>query len=205
MTLEVHYRGKKLFRMACCGIAFAVLGVWMALWPDGSFDDSRKIRSLAALLGGNSDLIGHGIGWLCALMGVGGLAIAFEQMRFQGPAIRINRDGIYYHRWSPKPIGWGNVAGIKVVSIYSHKMICLTLRNPSLDPSTTFFGLAGRLNGVLGFGQVSISAEGTDTDFDELARAIFDHADLHERAKHDADPTPSQPSNFGRRRVPSSR
>lgn len=201
MTLEAHYRREKLFRLACLGLAFAVLGIWMALQPDGSFDDSRKIRSLAALLGGNSDLIGHGIGWMGALMGIGVLPIAFEQMRFQGPAIRVNRDGIYYHRWSPKPIGWGNVAGIKVVGMYGQKMICLILRDPSLDPSTTLLGRTARLNGLLGFGQVSISAQGIDIDFDELARAIFDHADLHDRAKHGVAPTPAKPSGFGRRRV----
>lgn len=201
MTLEAHYRREKLFRLACLGLAFAVLGIWMALRPDGSFNDSRKIRSLAVLLGGNSDLIGHGIGWLCALMGIGVLPIAFEQMRFRGPAIRVNCDGIYYHRWSPKLIGWGNVAGIKVVGMYGQKMICLMLRDPSLDPSTTLLGRAARLNGLLGFGQVSISAQGIDTDFDELARAIFDHADLHERVKQGTAPTPAKPSGFGRRQV----
>jgi hypothetical protein len=188
-VFEARYRKGKLLGLACIGLAFVALGLWMAFQPSGSFDDSRWIRSLAALFGGDGDPVGRTVGWLCVLMGAAVLPVVLRNMRFDGPAIRVDEEGVHYHRWSPKPIGWGNVDSIGTVSISGQKMVCLTLRDPALDPSTTLLGRAAQINAMFGFGQVSISTQGTDADFDEMARAIIRHAERHERALRHPAPT----------------
>lgn len=199
MPFEAHYRKSKLVGLATIGLVFAAGGLWMALQPDGSFDDARKIRSLASLFGAGADVVGHGIGWAGVLLGLGCLPVVVRQLRFEGPAIRVDEHGVYWHRWSPKPIGWDNVAAIRPYAVYNQKMVGLELRDPSVDPSTTLLGRAARLNRSLGFAQVSITAQGTDADFDELLDAMLHHTDLHARRQQDQDDEPSARPEFGLR------
>lgn len=177
MAFEARYRRDKLLGLASIGLLFVAMGLWMAWQPAGSFEDSRRIRELAQLLGGSTDLAGHGIGWLCVLLGAGSLPLLIKQFRFQGPAIRVDEEGIFWQRWSQKPITWNNIARIEPGSVYNQKLLNLMLHDPAIDPSTSPLGKLARLNRVLGFGQVSISVQGTDVDFDELVQAVYYYAD----------------------------
>lgn len=203
MMFEAYYRKSRLFGLALVGCLFIIGGAWMGLRPAGAFDGSRKVEGLAALLGISNDVAGHGVGWACALMGVVVLPILARQMMFTGPAICIDGDGIYWHRWSTKPIGWGNIAAIRPFSIYRNKMIGLMLRDPSLDRSRGLLGRMAGLNAMTGFGHVSLSAQGTDRSFDELYDAVCHHAALHDQASSQAAErefhVASAPRRFGRR------
>lgn len=180
MAFEARYKKGKLIGLACIGLGFVAVGLWMASQPDGSFDNSRKIRALAVLFDGDTDLIGHGIGWFGVLLGMGFMPLIAKQFRLEGAAIRVDEAGIYWHRWSPKPIGWDNIAAIEPGGVFNQKFLTLTLHDPSLDPSTGLLGKAAKLNSKIGFGQVSILVQGTDASFEELVEAVFHFADLHQ-------------------------
>ena len=200
---EAYYQKSRLFGFAICGFLFIIGGTWMGLRPAGAFDGSRKVEALAALLGIGNDVAGHGIGWTCVLMGVAVLPILAKRMMLEGPAIRIDGQGIYWHRWSPKPIGWGNIAAIRPFSIYRNKMVGLMLRDPSLDRTRGLLGRMASLNAMTGFGHISLSAQGTNRSFDDMYDAVCRFAALHEQASSQAVgqvfPAAAPPRSFGRR------
>jgi type II secretory pathway pseudopilin PulG len=209
MVFEAHYKPTKLVGLIILGLLFAALGWWMVQRPDGAFTDSAKIEGLAAILGVSDNAVGHGIGWVCALMGVAVLPVAAKRMSFAGPAIRIDQNGIYWHSWSDKPIPWSNIAGYRAYSIHRQKMIGLTLRDPNRDRSTSLLGGLARFNAMTGFGHVSLSAQSTDKGFDEMLQAVEYHSARHEQpmretarqpvAASPVNPNPP-PRTFGRRK-----
>ena len=196
MVFEAHYKSSKLFGLVILGIMFAALGWWMVQRPDGAFEDSLKIEGLAALLGISNNAVGHGIGWICALMGIAVLPAVAKRASFAGPAIRIDQNGIYWHSWSDKPIPWSNIAGYKAYSIHRQKMVGLTLRDPSRDRSPSLIGKMTSLNAMLGFGHVALSAQSTDKSFDEMLRAIEHHAAWHEQRMRETARQPVPPPSI---------
>ena len=92
MVFEAHYKSSKLFGLVILGIMFAALGWWVVQLPDGAFEDSMKIEGLAALLGVSNHAVGHGVGWVCALMGIAVLPVVAKRASYAGPAIRIGND-----------------------------------------------------------------------------------------------------------------
>jgi len=207
MVFEAHYKSSKLFGLVILGIMFAALGWWMVQRPDGAFEDSMKIEGLASLLGVSNNAVGHGVGWICALMGIAVLPVVAKRASFAGPAIRIDQNGIYWHSWSDKPIPWSNIAGYKPYSIHRQKMVGLTLRDPSRDRSPSLIGKMTGLNAMMGFGHVALSAQSTDKSFDELLWAIEHHSARHDQRMREAARQPvtptsrteMQPRTFGRR------
>ena len=175
MVFEAHYQKRKLVLLAGFGLAFLVLGFWMGSQPARAFDDSRKIVFWAAMLGIGNDSFGHGVGWACAAMGIAVLPIVAKNFRFSEPAMRIDEQGIYWHRWSPKIIAWSNVANYRPYSIYRQKMIGLTLRDPELDRSPKLAGRFAILNKLVGFGHLALSAQALDKPFDEMLQAVEYH------------------------------
>jgi len=209
MVFEARYKPTKVFGLIILGLVFAALGWWMAQRLDGAFADSVKIEGVAAILGVSDNAVGHGIGWMCALMGIAALPVAFKRLSFNGPVIRIDQRGIYWHRWSEKPIPWSNIASYRPYCIHRQKMVGLTLRDPSRDRSTSLLGKMARFNAMTGFGHVALSVQSTDKSFDEMLKAIEYHSALHERVVRDMAQIPVAPPSinpglpsraFGRRK-----
>ena len=207
MPFVAHYSIGRLLGLAAIGLMFVLLGAFMVMEPRGSFDHSSKIGFIALFLGGNKDLAGHGLGLMCALMGALVIPVIVKQMAHQGPAIRVDARGVYWHRWSPKPIGWDNIADVTSRSVYRQHFVGLTLRDVTRDPPQSRFAKLGKLNRAIGFGDVSITTQGTDAKSEDLLAAIRDHAMLYAQSRSVAAqplPEPEAPVSsrpvFGRKR-----
>ena len=173
MAFVAYYKMTRLLGLAAIGVLFAGLGIVLAMEPAGSFDHSGKIQIIGLLFGGNNDLAGHVLGWVTMLFGAAVFPVIINQMGHREPALRIDADGIYWHRWSPKPIGWANVARFEQRSVYKQKFVSLWLHNPSRDPGRGLLGKMARANKAIGFGDVSLSIQGTDKSFEELLEAVI--------------------------------
>lgn len=176
-----YYNKGRLLGLAGIDVLFASMGGVLILQPDGSFDHG-KIAALGYLLGGNNDLAGHGLGWLTALFGAAVFPVIAKMMMHREPAVRIDNMGVYWHRWSAKPINWSNVAQIGEASIRGQRFVSLTLHDPSLDPSNGLLAKFASVNNMMGFGHVCLTAQGTDKTHEELVEAVRVHAARHEQS-----------------------
>jgi len=178
MIFEAYYSKAKLALMAVLGVLFAALGAWMLTQTADDMADGggRKIVALANLFGTEPATMAHIIGWLCIAMGVAVLPIVLLNLRHKGPAMRIDANGVYWHRWSEETIPWTNIDTLKPYSVQAQKFVGITLFDPSL---TTRKGLLGKLKGVnnaLGYGHVALSLQGTDGDYAGMVETLMYHA-----------------------------
>jgi hypothetical protein len=175
-----YYSKKRLIGLAGIGLLFLTMGIVLIIQPDGSFDHPGQIAALGLLLGGNNDLAGHGLGWVVTLFGAAVFPIIAKQITYSRPAMRIDDKGIYWHHWSAKPIGWSNIRQIREGSVGRQRFVTLTLRDPTLDPSTSLQAKLARINNMMGFGHVSLTELGIDKTHEELLEAVRFHAARHE-------------------------
>ena len=136
-------------------LVFVLLGFWLA----GLLGDARDPGSLW-------------IGWLSILFfGACGVAI-LVRMRDRRDQIVVDRNGILWRQWSDTIIPWAAITAIDRRRIQGQSFLCLHLRDPSAYPSFRLLGRMAGLNRGIGFGDISISASGTDRKFVELEEAI---------------------------------
>lgn len=112
------------------------------------------------------------VGWACMLFF--GLCAGFAVPRFfeDGDEIVIDANGLFWRRRSPATIPWSAVRGWRVGQVRNQRFICIGLRDPSQFPPTGIGALLGGLNRNMGFGDVTLSATGTDKSFDQMLFAM---------------------------------
>lgn len=59
-----------------------------------------------------------------------------------------------------------------VSDVERQRFVCLFLRDPSAFPSSTVLGRLKRANKAMGFGDIALSAIGTDRSFGDLLAAV---------------------------------
>jgi hypothetical protein len=111
-------------------------------------------------------------GWLAMVFFGLCAVIAVRRMFDRSDQMVIDRNGILWRRWSDATIPWTAVRGWSVAQVRSQRFICLFLKDPSQFPRAGAGALVGGLNRGLGFGDVTLTAAGTDRSFDELLAAV---------------------------------
>jgi hypothetical protein len=146
-----------LLLLAGC-MAFVLLGAWTA----GLFGSPPKPGR-------------EWIGWLSiALFGLGGLAIGWRLFD-RDDQIRIDAKGFYWKRWSGNLIPWSAIADVREARVSGQTLLCLLLEDPHRFASTTLMGRLSGTNKAMGFGDVTVTASGTDKSYAQLRNAFFAH------------------------------
>ena len=157
MAFEANLSRFRVALMLAGAVGFVVAGLWLV----GAFGPPPS-TSLKATVAGWA---GIGFFGLCA--------IVLARRLFQaGVEIRVDSDGIYWRRWSDQTTPWNAIARISTGEIRRQRFVCLFLVDPRAFPSQ---GIAGKLagaNAAMGFGDIALSATGTDKSFDQLMAAI---------------------------------
>jgi hypothetical protein len=174
MIFEAHYSKWRLAMLALLSLGFAALGMWMISQVASDFEGSgaRKIAGLASLFGVETATMGHIIGWLCIAIGALALLVSLRNMFHKGPVIRVDQQGIFWHRWSETPIPWSNIAQLSPYTISSQKMVGITLVDRALSPSRGLTGKFGSANKALGYGDLALTLQGTDGEYEALLAAL---------------------------------
>jgi hypothetical protein len=174
MVFEAHYSARRLVILGILALAIAALGLYMLSQTTADFEgaSSRRLGGLAAMSGTSPETVGHAIGWICLLAGIGLLPLLVKFARHQGPALRVDEKGVFWHRWSDTAIRWSNIARIEPYVIQNQKMVGLTLVDRDQDRPPTLMRKLGRLNNALGKGDVALTLQGTDGNYDDLLVAL---------------------------------
>jgi hypothetical protein len=178
MDFEAHYTKARQVMLGLLGLGFGAAGIWMLTLSAVDFEGSaaRKIAGLGALFGASAETTGHAIGLIALFMGIAVLPIVLLNLRHKGPALRIDAQGIYAHRWSEQPIPWSNVAKVAPYSVQRQKFVGVTLIDPALNRKAGLFGKLSGANRALGYGDLALSVQGTDGQYDDLVEALLRHA-----------------------------
>lgn len=178
MDFEAHYTKARQLLLGLLGLGFGAAGLWMLTLSAADFEGSsaRKIAGLAALFGVSTQTVGHAIGLIALFMGIAILPIVVLNLRHKGAALRINADGIYSHRWSEQPIPWSNVAKVEPYSVQRQKFVGVTLIDPALNRKPGMFSKLSGANRALGYGDLALTVQGTDGNYDDLVEALLRHA-----------------------------
>jgi hypothetical protein len=129
---------------------------------------------LAGLFGPPPKSSGILIGW-AGLVFSGACSISIVR-RMVGPAdqIVVNEDGIFWKQWSDALVPWTDIATIDVRSFHLTDFVCVHLKPSATRPTSASSRVLQGFNRRAGFGQMTLSAGGTDRSFEELVDAIFD-------------------------------
>jgi hypothetical protein len=112
------------------------------------------------------------LGWLAAAF-FGLCAIVTAPRLFdRRDQIVVDRRGIYWRHWSETTIPWSALRGFDERSVRSQRFICLHLHDPTRYPAAGLRGWVAGANKGMGFGDIAMTAAGTDRSFDELLSAI---------------------------------
>ena len=145
----------RLLVLMAASIGFVALGLWIA----GTFGPPPRPGR-------------EWIGWLAGTF-FGICAVAFTRRLFDnGDQIVVDRNGIFWRQWSSMTIPWGAIKSFEQRTVRNQHFVAIYLKDASLFPRGEAAQLLGGLNKGLGFGDLAISAVGTDKSFAELLAAV---------------------------------
>jgi hypothetical protein len=140
-------------------LGFVALGVW-----------------IAGLLGPPPRPGKEFAGWLSILFFGLCFVVGLFRLFERGDVIVVDRQGLFWRRWSDATIPWSAIRSIEPRSIRRNRFLCLWLHDHRQFPPGSWIGRAGAANRALGFGDIAITTAGTDRRFDELLAALERHA-----------------------------
>lgn len=114
------------------------------------------------------------VGWI-GLVLFGACAVGWLVMlaTLRGrPLIEVDSGGILWRRWSDAPIPWDAIAEMQTMAMQGQTFLVLRLFEPERYRSTKMLGRLAGINKAMGFGDIAISALGTDRSFAELVAAV---------------------------------
>ena len=166
---EARYEGRwKSFGLAATSILFYLAALLLVLAPSGHFENDRKMRAEAEMLGVHTDVIGHGLGWIGVLAGAVFTIISLSAMTRSGRiAIKVDEQGVYKARWSEKTIVWGDVEKIDLLNVGKSGATLFTIKDPERYAPSGFMANLFRPSRRL-----VLTTAGTDGRPDELREAI---------------------------------
>ncbi|MCW3837147.1 STM3941 family protein [Sphingomonas canadensis] len=163
MVFEAGVSRGRVVLLLAGALLFVAAGIWFVYDPEAISAGSRFLRDpgLVELLGwGAIAFFG-----LCA-------AVAVRQLFRTGVVMRIAPEGLYWRRWSEETIPWSAFDSAAYATIRSQRMLTLWLRDPDAYPSSTLLGRLAGANKALGFGDVTLTAQGLSQGFDAMAGAV---------------------------------
>ena len=147
------------------GLGFVAIGLWMAgVLGEGPDPTDRPGRI-------PPELVPY-VGWLGVIFF--GICLPFVAKRLfeNNPQIEIGSAGIKFAPWSDTTIPWHEIDRVSVWSYKRQRHIILHLHRPDAFPGR---GIAGKLSGanrMLTGGDVAVSLNGTDGNFNDAMAAI---------------------------------
>lgn len=112
------------------------------------------------------------IGWVCILFFGLCAIVGARRMVRADVEIRVDTNGIYWRRRSHQTIPWAAIDRIATSSVRGQHFACLFLRDPGAFPATGLVGRMAAINKAMGFGDIALSATGTDRSFAAMMDAI---------------------------------
>lgn len=153
---------------------FVVTGVWLI----GNADEIAATTQRAFL---RSPTVSRAVGWLVVLcFGVGGVVIARQLFRSE-PVMEIDSRGILWRRWSDQVVPWSAIVRAEPRAVYNQNFLCLWLDAPERYPARSTLGKLSGMNKAMGFGDLSLSMQGTDQSFDRLLEVVGTHLAARDR------------------------
>lgn len=146
-------------------VAFVVLGFLIV----------GNAEELAQQKGLDSPLLHYAVGYVCILFFGGGIIVLIRQLLRAGPVMEIDGRGILWRRWSDQIIPWSAVVRAESSKVYGQNFLCLWLDAPEHYPSRSTLGKLSGLNKGMGFGDISLSMQGTDQSFERLVEVVDAH------------------------------
>lgn len=153
MAFEANASRWRMILLLAGALGFVALGIFLL-----TIDPPDTRRTLA----GVAAIVVFGVFFL----------IGLSRLNDQGVDIRIDQRGIWWKRWSEETIPWSAIERISVSEIRGQRFACLFLHDPAAHRSTTFAGKLARANRAMGFGDIALTASGTDASFADLIAAI---------------------------------
>lgn len=120
--------------------------------------------------------IAHVAGWFgLVFFPLCGLGIARQLFR-TGPVMEIGPQGLMWKRWSDETIPWSAFSRAEPVTVVNQQMLSLWLIDPDAWRSTKLLGRLAGANKGMGYGDISLTMQGTDRSFREMVDAVRGHA-----------------------------
>jgi hypothetical protein len=141
--------------MVAGSIGFVVLGFWIA----GLFGPPPRPGR-------------EWLGWFAAVFFSLCAAVGVRRLFDSGDQIVVDRNGIFWRQWSEMTIPWSAIRSFERRSVRNQHFLSLHLKDASQFPRSGMGLWSSGLNKGLGFGDVAITAAGTDRSFDELLAAV---------------------------------
>jgi hypothetical protein len=161
-------KGKTLL-LLLIGAGFVAIGIWFVARPEELAGGSR-LRDPAMI---------WGFGWIAILFFGACFVAIFSQLFRTAPVIEIDSRGILHRRWSDQIIPWTAIVRIEPRAVHNQKFLCLWLDAPERYPARS--GRLAHLNKGMGFGDLSLSMQGTDQSFDRLVEVVGAHLAARDR------------------------
>lgn len=158
-TFAAQVSRLRLGGLVFLGVLMTAAAAFVALHPDF---DHRPVARIA--------------GWVGMIFFPLCIVIALRQFFRTGPVMEIGPEGLCWRRWSDQTIPWHAFVRAEAVAVNRQKMLSLWLRDPQAWRSTRLLGRLAGANKALGFGDITLTAQGTDRSFEEMAGAVHDHA-----------------------------
>ncbi|MET0307780.1 MAG: STM3941 family protein [Sphingomonas sp.] len=105
-----------------------------------------------------------------------GSLILGRQLFLTGPIMEIGPIGLRWRRWSDEWIPWRAFVRARPVTIKRQRFLALWFRDPGTYRSNTSIGRSAAVNRALGYGDVALTALGTDRRYEEIEAAVRIHA-----------------------------
>lgn len=162
-TIEILYSRKKLLALLAGSITLAAIGCWMIIQPEETFH-FHFIPVPTKILGIS-----------CTLFFGATAAIMFKRISGNQPAITLDDLGMEYRSGLSKEyLLWQDVHAVSIMRIRKQKFIMIELNDPEKyfrrkNQITQFFL---KFNQRIWQGHISLSANGMETDFDDLYKLI---------------------------------
>lgn len=162
---EAHVSKRKMWAVVALALAFAAVGLWLVSAAEAF---SQSVRFVFF----RDPFILRAFGVVALVFGIVGAIIAFRQLFRTGPVIEVDGRGVRWARWSETIIPWSAITDASSKSMSGQHFLCLTLARPSDYPGRSTARMMAGLNKGLGYSDIAISANGTDSSHDELMVAV---------------------------------
>lgn len=175
MYFEASFSKSALFKLSLIGLIFAAFGIWLISRNDAFLEapmnrGGNLIRNLANFLHIEMSTLARIFGGCSVLLG--GLTILpiIKGLNHKGAAIKVDRSGIYYVRWSDEIIPWANVKTIMPMQMGKNTLVRLKLKDKKQSPSRASHGPLGFL---FNHDQIVVTLQGTDGNDVEFVEAVI--------------------------------
>lgn len=162
---EAHVSRGRMWLIILLALGFAVLGIWFV-------SAATELSQTVHFVFFRDPFILRVFGWAAIAIGILGAAIGVRQLFRTGPVLEVDERGLRWRRWSDSIIPWLAITDATPRRIGSQQFLCLMLDQPERYKGKSALGLAAGMNKNIGYGDVTISMQGTDRTMQDLVDAV---------------------------------